>query len=82
MCGMSSNSRRIVDERESLYLNELRRGAYLNRDIVAGEKITLTDLYFAIPLQPGQVPIEQLILDSPLLRNKQKHSPLLFQDIL
>lgn len=51
MCGTSSDVRRIIDEKESYYLESLYRGLYLKRDMKSGETITIDDLYSAIPYQ-------------------------------
>ena len=40
-------------ERESL--DSLRRGVYVKRDLGAGEAITRDDVYFAFPIEPGQL---------------------------
>jgi len=51
MCGTSSECRRIIDEKEVNYLESLYRGFYLKNNIKKGEKITINDLYSAIPYQ-------------------------------
>ena len=35
-------------------LKTLKRGVYFNRDMKAGEVVSISDLYFALPVQPGQ----------------------------
>jgi len=44
-----------VSEVEVKTLHSLRRGVYMKRDVEAGNAITNDDVYFATPLQPGQV---------------------------
>jgi N-acetylneuraminate synthase len=51
MCGTSSNERRVIDEKESNYLESLYRGLYLKQDLVKGTEITVEHLYSAIPYQ-------------------------------
>jgi N-acetylneuraminate synthase len=41
------------EERASL--DSLRRGVYVKRDLGAGETITRDDVYFAFPIEPGQL---------------------------
>ena len=41
------------DEKQTLL--ELKRGVFVNRDIKKGEIITSDDIFFAMPLQPGQL---------------------------
>jgi sialic acid synthase SpsE/mannose-6-phosphate isomerase-like protein (cupin superfamily) len=51
----------VVDERieptkaELDALRDLRRGAFLKRPVVKGERIRSDDVFFAIPTQPGQI---------------------------
>lgn len=85
MCGTSETFRRIIDEKESHYLECLYRGLYLKRDIKHGDPITLNDLYSAIPYQKE---IEQFTSrnfienDSIASRDLAKNSPLTKNDIL
>jgi N-acetylneuraminate synthase len=51
MCGNSFEERRIIDSQETEYLESLYRGLYLKHDIKAKQKITINDLYSAIPYQ-------------------------------
>lgn len=55
MNGEDSLHRRMIPKKETEYLDALVRGAYLKRDIRAGEVLTKEDVYFAIPLQKGQI---------------------------
>lgn len=51
MCGTSSKSRRTIDNKETEYLESLYRGLYLKKNIKKGQRITIDDLYSAIPYQ-------------------------------
>lgn len=51
MCGTSCNERRTIDQKETEYLESLYRGLYLKKNIKKGQKITIDDLYSAIPYQ-------------------------------
>ena len=80
MCGTSSDVRRIIDEKESYYLESLYRGLYLKRDMKSGETITIDDLYSAIPYQKeiGHISSRDFIeKDSVLNCNINKDEPLL-----
>jgi len=52
----------LPSEQEIKDISQFARGVFLNRDIVAGEKITKDDLYYAIPLDTtkGQIPVSDL----------------------
>lgn len=85
MCGTSINSRRIIDEKESKYLEALYRGLYLKRDVKKGESITINDLYSAIPYQSdkGQLTSRELNgVDLVVFNDIKKDSPLIRKDIL
>lgn len=82
MCGTSHKTRRIIDEKEVNYLESLYRGLYLKKSIKCGEKITINDLYSAIPYQKelghltsrdyienDSIASCDILKDSPLLRN-------------
>jgi len=84
MCGTSSKTRRIVDEKESDYLQSLYRGLYLKNNIKKGQKITIDDLYAAVPYQKeiGHVSSRDFIEDDAIaLKNLKKDAPLTRDDI-
>lgn len=58
MCGTVSEDGREIGQQETDYLNALKRGAYLARDVREGEVLSREDFFFAIPLQHqiGQLP--------------------------
>jgi len=58
MCGAVRKSGREIGQHEIDYLNALKRGAYLVRDVQEGEVLSREDFFFAIPLQHeiGQLP--------------------------
>lgn len=85
MCGTSSNERRIIDPKETEYLEALYRGLYLNKDIKKGKKITINDLYSAIPYQKeiGQFSSRNFIeKDCIVNKNLKKDDPLTVNDII
>ena len=84
MCGTSTETRRIIDEKESTYLEALYRGLYLKNNIKAGDRVCITDLYSAIPYQKeiGHVSSRDFIEDNAIaIKDLQKDKPLLKSDI-
>ena len=85
MCGTSTNTRRVVDEKESNYLEALYRGLYLKRDLKKGAKITLDDIYSAIPYQKeiGHITSRQYFDGDFILKHDiKKDAPLTKSDII
>jgi N-acetylneuraminate synthase len=84
MCGTSSNIRRIIDEKETTYLEALHRGLYLKRDLKQGTRISLSDLYSAVPYQKelGHITSRHYV-DEDFVLNKdlRKDAPLTKNDI-
>jgi N-acetylneuraminate synthase len=84
MCGTSDEKRRIIDEKESNYLQSLYRGLYLKRDMKKGQIIKLKDLYSAIPYQKEISQItsrEYFDNEFILIKDITKDSPLTLSDI-
>jgi N-acetylneuraminate synthase len=84
MCGTSLNTRRVIDEKESKYLEALYRGLYLKKNIKKGQKIKLEDLYSAVPFQKeiGQLSSRDFIEDDTTAsKDLTKDKPLLKSDI-
>lgn len=84
MCGTSSNERRIIDDKETKYLQALHRGLYLKQDVKKRSKITIDNLYSAIPCQHelGQISSRDFIEDDAVAsKDLKKDSPLLKTDI-
>jgi N-acetylneuraminate synthase len=55
MCGGDARRKRSAPDKEVQYLDALVRGAYAKRDLPAGHRLTYDDVYFAVPLQMGQI---------------------------
>lgn len=84
MCGTASSARRVVDEKESNYLEALYRGLYLKQDLKKGTKIALEHLYSAIPYQKeiGHITSRQYFDSNFILtRDLKKDAPLTKNDI-
>lgn len=84
MCGTSLLSRRVIDDKESNYLEALYRGFYMKHDKPKGSKIRLDDLYSAIPYQKeiGQFTSRSImVVDSILVADIKKDAPLTIGDL-
>lgn len=84
MCGSSFLERRTIDDKEIEYLESLYRGLYLNKNIKKGQKITINDLYSAIPYQKeiNQFSSRNFIeKDCVAKNNLNKDDPLTHNDI-
>ena len=84
MCGTSCDERRTIDQKETEYLESLYRGLYLKKNINRGEKITIDNLYSAIPYQKeiGQLSSRNFIEKDCIAKNNlKKDDPLTKEDI-
>jgi N-acetylneuraminate synthase len=84
MCGTANVERRTIDSKEIEYLESLYRGLYLKKNIKKGSKITINDLYSAIPYQKeiGQFTSRNFIeKDCIANKNLKKDNPLTINDI-
>ena len=85
MCGTSKNERRIIDHKESHYLESLYRGLYLKEDLKKGTKLKLEHFYSAIPYQKeiNHITSRQYFdEDFTLNKDMKKDSPLTKHDIV
>jgi len=85
MCGGSSETKRMVPEKEIKYLDALVRGVYAKRDLPNGyiilqEKLN-EDIYLAIPLQKGQISCRELMSGEQLLKPIKKNQPITIDSI-
>ena len=73
ICGGNSTSRRIISNRETVYLDELVRGIYMRKDIPKGTKISsdnFNDLFkLAIPLVKGQLSCREIVNETIILKD-------------
>lgn len=84
MCGTSSKIRRTIDDKEKNYLESLYRGLYLNKNIKMGQKITINDLYAAVPYQKElrQFTSRDFIEDDAIAnKDLKKNMPLTKDDV-
>jgi len=84
MCGSATMERRIIDEKESTYLESLYRGLYLKQDLKKGTVVELKHLYSAIPWlkESGQITSREYF-DKDYVLNKDlaKNNPLTKYDV-
>ena len=91
MNGTAIACRRDIPVRETKYLDALVRGVYARKDMPAGTQLTLDDVYFAIPVQKGQLSCRefkggevlnmQVLADKPLTVENTKTEYLKKEDI-
>ncbi len=78
------NQRVAVTEEEIQTLNALRRGVFANKELEAGEALTASRYFMAIPSQPGQILANDLskYMHFTLKKNMAKNQPVLFEDVI
>lgn len=81
MCGAPGTAKRIPPDREVRYLDALVRGVYARRDLAAGETLSAETVYFAIPLQQGQISCRELINDAVIRTAIRADAPIPFSAI-
>ena len=59
MCGAEPTAKRRPPQKEVAYLDQLVRGVYVRRDLPAGHVLSGEDIYFAVPLSPGQISVRE-----------------------
>lgn len=81
ICGAPAGYKKVVDEKEIIYLDALVRGVYAKRDFKAGDVLSDDDVYLAIPLQQGQISCRELMRGEVLLKDIKKDEPITIDDI-
>jgi sialic acid synthase SpsE len=85
MCGGASDARRVLPQREIVYLDALVRGVYAQRDLEPGyifsSKSFKDDLYLAIPLQKGQLSCREVMNGERLVKPIGADEPLTVEHI-
>ena len=84
MCGSSPEERRVIGEKESEYLKALYRGLYLKSSLKKGDRISLANLYSAVPFQKEKLQFssrEFIDGEYTLNKNLSKDSPLTTNDV-
>ena len=82
ICGVQG-VRRNISEKEAGDLRGLQRGAFLRRPVKAGETIHISDLFFAIPCQSGQLRANDMskYLMITARKDLQQNAPLRSEEI-
>lgn len=74
MNGSAIACRRDIPQKETKYLDALVRGVYAKKDLKQGTVLTFDDVYFAIPVQKGQLSCREFktgeILQKDVLADK------------
>ena len=86
ICGVPSTERMPFSEREMCDLNDLYRGVYAKKDIGPGETVNPNNVFYAMPIQAGQLPsralskyakftvIKGIKADQPVTYDNLKHA--------
>ncbi|MBR1777552.1 MAG: N-acetylneuraminate synthase family protein [Alphaproteobacteria bacterium] len=75
--GQQSSIRRKIPLDETIYLNALVRGVYARKPLKKGKRLSLDDVYFAIPVQKGQLSCREFDASEVLLTDIEADKPLL-----
>lgn len=85
MCGGSGDSRRVIPKAEEKYLDALKRGVYVRTQIASGTIVTKENFdslfYLAIPLQKGQLSVQEIITGLEVKASLNQDDPLLISDV-
>jgi N-acetylneuraminate synthase len=81
MCGAPATAKRRPPEKETRYLDELVRGVYARRSLAPGQVLTKDDVYFAIPLQHGQISVREFVSGETLRRPVAADGAIHLRDI-
>ena len=81
ICGGSLDSRRIVEGKEKEYLDALVRGIYFKTNLKKGHKLTVDDVYLAVPLRKGQISSKEFMEGDVLEEAVNVDRPLLLSNI-
>lgn len=74
MCGVEGE--RVTDAGEEKDLLPLMRGAYVKRDVEKGEELSVDDVFFAFPIQEGQLSSGEFREGMVADKNYKKRAPL------
>lgn len=76
----TTTGKRLIPEKETVYLRELHRGMYAKRDLEAGELLTPDNYYLAVPLTKGQASCKDLSCMAHVNRRVKKDEPIYLGD--
>ena len=79
LCGTPN---RVITEKETQYLDSLVRGMYAKRDLEYGDELTGDNIYYAIPLQRGQLSCREVqIINQRLIHPIKQDAPIMIDHI-
>jgi N-acetylneuraminate synthase len=81
LCGAPGTQKRIPPAKELAYLDTLIRGVYARHDLTAGQRLTESDVYLAIPWQEGQMSCREFMRGEKLVVDVPKDRPVKVGDI-
>ena len=85
MSGGSSETRRVIGQKETEYLDALVRGVYAKKTLPAGYEFTKEafeeDFYLAVPLLKGQLSVREIINGARLVKEISKDAALFIDHI-
>ncbi len=81
ICSGPKENRRNVETKEKKYLDALKRGVYFKKDFKKGHKLTVNDVYLAVPLHKGQVSSKEFMEGDVLCCDTKADNPLLVGNI-
>ena len=92
ICNLNGVSDKYISEDEIKSLNSLMRGVYSRKQIAEGTPIHFEDVYFAMPLQDGNmsssdffdgvIATKNYIIDEPISEIKQENRITLARDVI
>lgn len=56
ICSLNEVEEKDISDEEIAALKSLERGVYLKQDVIKGTKLSMDNVYFAVPLQENQTP--------------------------
>ena len=71
------DGKKIIEKKEIKTLEELSRGVYAQRDLIKNEILSEDNVYFAFPLQRGQLNSANLKKNSVVLKNLKKDEKII-----
>jgi quercetin dioxygenase-like cupin family protein len=72
-----------INTAEASSLRSLKRGVYVNKDLKIGDKIGESDIFYAMPLQAGQLDASQVdnIIGNRIIKDLKSNSIITKQDL-
>jgi sialic acid synthase SpsE len=82
MCGAQPTAKRAPPRQEIEYLDQLVRGVYAARDLPAGHVLSAQDVFFAVPLSPGQISVREFRAGEALKAPVARDEPIRAREIV